>query len=516
MAHLLLILGDQLSESLASLQAADRDQDHILMAEVDHEARYVRHHPQKIALIFSAMRHFAQQLKNQGWTVHYVHYAPPETGAPQTLLSVIEAQLQCMDYEALWVTHCGEYRLQSEISHHWTSRLGISVTCFEDDRFVAPLAQFRDWAQERKTLRMEYFYRLMRRQTGLLMTDDGQPEGGQWNWDADNRRAWKGKTRSQYPLPEPLVFQRDEIDQAVLDLVASQFDHPGQLQPFQWATTRADALRALDHFMAYRLPHFGDFQDAMASGEPQLFHSLLSPYLNCGLLTPMEVCEAAESAYREGRVPLNAAEGFIRQIIGWREYVRGLYWLMAPDYSELNHFNAQAPLPDYFWHGRTSMRCLQAALTQTLETAYAHHIQRLMVIGNFALLSGLSPQAVCDWYLAVYIDAYEWVELPNTLGMALHADGGVLGSKPYAASGRYIQKMSDYCRDCQYQVNTATASDSCPFNSLYWHFLERHRDQLIDNPRMTMMYRQFDKMAPSKRQALLDRGQTCLDQLATL
>ena len=279
---------------------------------------------------------------------------------------------------------------------------------------------------------------------------------------------------------------------------------------------RQQALEALAHFVRFRLPYFGDYQDAMAKDQHQLFHSLLSPYINCGLLLPLEVCQAALKAYEDNHVPLNAAEGFIRQIIGWREYVRGIYWLNMPQYAHLNKLGNTRDLPRYYWDSDTKMACMSDAFKTTFDHAYAHHIQRLMVTGNFALIAGIKPEDVCDWYLAVYADAYDWVELPNTLGMVMHADGGYLGSKPYAASGNYIHKMSNYCSGCHYSVKTSTEHDSCPFNSLYWHFIQRHKEQFNGNPRMTMIYRSFEKMDSGKQQAILNRAEYLLSHIDEL
>ena len=510
-----IILGDQLSLSLPTLRGLDPKHDRILMAEVRQEATYVQHHKQKIALLFSAMRHFAHSLQQAGWEVEYVYYSP---SGPASLQQAIARSLQQQPATDLVLTRCGEYRLQQMIDQQWPQQLNLPVTVYEDDRFIASPAEFAHWAQNRKQLRMEYFYRDMRRKTGLLM-EAGQPLGGQWNFDQENRSAYKGEV----PLPPPLTFEHDDIDQQVLHLVDQEFpDHPGDTATFCWGTTRAQARQALKHFIRHRLPHFGRYQDAMVSsqslgaGSDTLFHSLLSPYLNCGLLTPMEVCQAAAQAYQEGGVLIAAAEGFIRQIIGWREFVRGIYWHYMPDYAGQNALNNTRDLPAMYWHGNTRMHCMQEALRNTFSHAYAHHIQRLMVTGNFALLTGVEPRQICDWYLAVYADAYDWVELPNTLGMVMHADNGLLGSKPYCASGRYIDRQSDYCRHCHYDVKSAEQENSCPFNSLYWHFLDRHRAVFSRNPRMTMMYRSFERMTSEKQQAVLQRAEFCLAQLDQL
>ena len=348
--------------------------------------------------------------------------------------------------------------------------------------------------------------------TGLLM-DGEQPAGGQWNFDHDNRAPPPGALG----LPQPVRFAPDAITRDVLDLVARRFpDHFGDLEPFWFATTRSDARAAFDHFLRHGLRDFGRYQDAMLSGHRFLCHAVVSIYLNLGLLDPLEMCRAVEEEWRAGRVPLNSAEGFIRQIIGWREFVRGIYWHYMPDYAGQNALNNTRDLPAMYWHGNTRMHCMQEALRNTFSHAYAHHIQRLMVTGNFALLTGVEPRQICDWYLAVYADAYDWVELPNTLGMVMHADNGLLGSKPYCASGRYIDRQSDYCRHCHYDVKSAEQENSCPFNSLYWHFLDRHRAVFSRNPRMTMMYRSFERMTSEKQQAVLQRAEFCLAQLDQL
>ncbi|MZR64292.1 cryptochrome/photolyase family protein [Alcanivorax sp. DP30] len=496
-----LILGDQLSLSLPTLSALNQKCDRLVMAEVADEAIYVKHHKQKIAFIFSAMRHFAGDLEKAGWQVDYYRYGEHDFGDFTSLITE-----QYADAEEVVVTHCGEYRLQQCIDHDWPQKSGVPVRCLDDTRFLCTPDFFQQWASGKKQLRMEFFYREMRRHTGLLMEGD-EPAGGQWNYDSNNRQPYKGKT----PLPPVLAFERDAIDQQVLSLVADQFpDHIGSLDDFQWGTTREQAQQALDHFIEHRLPHFGDYQDAMVTGEDTLFHSLLSPYINIGLLDPMAVCQAAEQAYYAGDAPLNAVEGFIRQIIGWREYVRGIYWLLMPDYAQENRLGNTRKLPAYYWTGETKMHCMAECFRNTLDHAYAHHIQRLMVTGNFALLLGVLPEAICQWYLKVYADAFDWVELPNTLGMVMHADGGYLGSKPYAASGSYINRMSDYCKHCQYNVKTSTEEDSCPFNSLYWHFVHRHRQQFAGNHRMRMIYRNMERMDSTKVDAMLARAELLL------
>ncbi|MEL7452660.1 MAG: cryptochrome/photolyase family protein, partial [Pseudomonadota bacterium] len=353
------------------------------------------------------------------------------------------------------------------------------------------------------------FYRDMRRKTGLLMDGD-KPVGGQWNFDSENRKPAKGDLF----MPVPHRTKPDEMTEAVIKLVDKRFgDHFGDLDPFWYAVTHADAETAFTHFLDTGLSSFGDYQDAMLEGEKFLYHAIISLYLNIGLLDPLDVCRRVEREYQEGRAPINAVEGFIRQIIGWREYVRGIYWANMPGYDDRNFLDAKRPLPAFYWTGQTDMACIRAAVTQTREEAYAHHIQRLMVTGNFALISGINPREVHEWYLAVYADAYEWVELPNTLGMSQFADGGLLGSKPYASSGNYINKMSDHCSACRYSVSKKTGPDACPFNPLYWDFLVRNEGVLRGNPRMAQMYRTWDRMGDQKKQDYLDSAKAILDAL---
>ena len=495
MGALLLITGDQLSAQLASLKAADRHTDRVLMVEVAAEARSVRHHPKKLVFIFSAMRHFAKQLQEDGWQLDYVQLDDPDNS--QSFDGEIQRALARHHPDRLLVTAASEWRVLEKMLH-WRDELDIPVEILEDDRFLCSTARFESWASGRKQLRMEYFYREMRRDWQIMLEGD-KPAGGKWNYDSENRKPPRGGLDIP-PVPE---IAPDAITAEVIAMVAAHFaDHPGQLDGFCFATTHAEAERHLAHFITHRLADFGDWQDAMLADQPFMFHALIGLYLNIGLLAPLDCIKQAEQAWQEGRVAINAAEGFIRQILGWREYVRGLYWLSMPGYADLNHLGAERPLPDFFWTGQTDMRCLSVTIRQTLENAYAHHIQRLMVTGNFALLAGLAPPQVNDWYLAVYADAFEWVELPNVSGMALYADGGTLASKPYAASGAYINRMSDYCRGCAYSPAEKLAENACPFNYLYWDFIARHEDKWQGNARMGLIARSWQKMDADTQKAL--------------
>jgi deoxyribodipyrimidine photolyase-related protein len=500
------ILGDQLSRSISALDGLDPEHDVVLMAEVRQEATYVPHHPQKIALVLAAMRHFARILREDGIQVDYVTL---DDGANSGSLSgELGRAIERHGIDRVIVTEPGEWRVLEDM-RTWPGRYGVSLGIRPDTRFLCPLDDFATWAEGRKSLRMEFFYREMRRRTGWLMDGD-KPVGGRWNYDAENRKALP---RDLQP-PQRLRFEPDSQTREVLGLVGDHFgDHFGSLDGFGWPVTREQALAGLQHFVSDALPRFGDYQDAMKSGEDFLFHSLLSPSLNIGLLEPREVCEAALAAWGDGAAPLAATEGFLRQVLGWREFVRGLYWTYMPSYAESNFLEARQQLPDFYWSGDTPMNCLHEAICSTRRNAYAHHIQRLMVTGNFALLTGLSPPAVEAWYLAVYADAFEWVELPNTHGMALFADGGVMASKPYAASGAYIDRMSDYCRRCSYDPKQKLGDGACPFNYLYWHFLIRNEDRLRGNPRMGLAYRNLDRMPPVQRQEITAQAECFLTGL---
>ncbi len=504
MKTLLLILGDQLSRSLSSLGASSREDTIVLMAEVQEEATYAAHHKKKIAFIFSAMRHFAEELQDDGWRVDYVKLDDP--GNSGSFTGEVKRALARRQPQHVVLTEPGEWRV-AEMVHGWEAAFGVPVRILTDSRFLASHDEFERWAAGKKQLRMEFFYREMRRSTGLLM-DGGEPEGGRWNFDAENRKS----ASSGLCMPEVPSFEPDRITREVLDLVGTRFgNHFGDLEPFWFAVTRSDAECAFAHFLEHALPRFGDYQDAMLAREKFLYHSVASLYLNIGFLDPLAMCRRAEAEYRAGRAPLNAVEGFIRQIIGWREYVRGIYWLKMPGYQKLNFLEARRPLPDFYWGAETSMACVRACVAQTREEAYAHHIQRLMVTGNFALLAGIDPYEVHEWYLAVYADAYEWVELPNTLGMSLFGDGGLLGSKPYAASGNYINKMSDYCRGCAYDVKLRTGPKACPFNYLYWDFLVRNRQKLGRNQRLKQAYRAIDAMSDVKKAEIRASAASFLD-----
>ena len=508
MTTLIPILGDQLSPTLSALDGADKKRTVVLMMEVDEETSYVRHHKAKIALILSAMRHHAERLRAEGWTVDYVPLDHPDNSGSFT--SEVARAIDRHAPRQIVATEPGEWRVLAAMQA-WADKFAVPVDLREDSRFICTHAEFDTWAAARKQLRMEFFYRDMRRKTSLLLDAEGKPEGGEWNFDSENR---KPPPNEPLLIPQPLRFAPDAITREVLELVAARFgNHPGSLDDFAFATTAADALAQQAHFIRHALGRFGDYQDAMLTDQPFLWHSILSPYINCGLLDPLALCQAVETAFHKGKVPINAAEGFIRQIIGWREYVRGIYWREGPDYAQRNALDARRPLPGFYYDGQTDMHCMRQAIGQTMRHAYAHHIQRLMITGNFALIAGIDPHAVHQWYLEVYADAYEWVELPNTLGMSQFADGGLLASKPYASSGNYINTMSDYCGKCRYDVKAKTGPKACPFNLLYWDFLDRNEAVLGKNQRLAMPYRNWSKRAEADKQAIRADAARFLDTL---
>ncbi len=503
---LIPVFADQLSPNLSALRRADRTRDRVLMVEVAEEANRVAHHSKKLAFLFSAMRHHADALRRDGWEVDYVRLDDPDNSG--AFSGELARAIARHHPSRIALTEPGEWRVL-DMARQWPGLFSMPVHVAEDDRFLCSREEFEHWAGGRRQLRMEYFYREMRKKTGLLM-DGNRPEGGRWNFDAENR---KPADRDLF-MPKPLQIEPDATTRDVLDMVRRLFpDRFGAIEPFGMAVTRDEAERALAHFISVALAGFGDHQDAMLTGERYLYHSFLSAYLNAGLLDPLDICRRVEEAWRDGAVPLNSAEGYIRQIIGWREFVRRIYWLRMPEYANGNFLEARRPLPDFYWNAETDMACIREVVTQTREDAYAHHIQRLMVTGNFALLVGVAPHEVHEWYLAVYSDAFEWVEMPNTLGMSQFADGGVLASKPYAASGNYINRMSDYCSNCRYDVKDRTGPDACPFNPLYWDFLERNREKLGRIPRLAQVYRTWDRMPDETRRAYRTRARDVFARL---
>ncbi len=494
--HLVLVLGDQLDRRSSALEDLDPARDRILMVEAPGEAARVWSSKPRIAVFLAAMRHFARELSSQGLPVDYLALGSHPHATIEAALADALARLAPQRVVAV---EPGEWRLErslGQVAHE----AGVPLAWREDRHFLVSRREFAAWARGYRQLRLESFYRGMRRRTGVLM-EGREPAGGRWNFDAQNRESF-GREGPTGVVPPP-SFPPDAVTREAIAAVERHFpDHPGSLERFDWPVTRTDARAALEAFVRERLPGFGRHQDAMWSGQPVLNHSLLSAAMNLKLLDPREVIEAAEREYREGRAGLESVEGFIRQVLGWREFIRGLYWLDMPGMAEANHFGHRRPLPAWYWTGETRMNCMREAVGQTLRTGYAHHIQRLMVTGQFALLAEVDPKAVAGWYLAVYADAVEWAELPNVAGMALYANGGRFTSKPYVASGAYIDRMSDYCRGCPYRPKVAAGPGACPVTTLYWHFLARHEDEFAAHPRTALMIRNLRRLSPGEREAI--------------
>lgn len=499
---LILVLGDQLALDHPALADADPAQDAVLLIEAPGEATHVWNHKARIVLFLAAMRHHGAALRAAGWPVHHVALDDPAHADTPTLTGRLTTLLRQLRPARLRALEAGAWRLAREIEAVSLAQ-GVPLTWMHDPHFLCGRAEFAKWARGKRELRMEWFYRWMRQQHGVLLDAAGQPEGGRWNFDEDNRAAYPREGPGT--IPPPAHFPTDAITREVIDLVETRFaDHPGSLAHFGWPVTRDQALQALDTFVRSRLVGFGRHQDAMWEQTPFGWHSLLSVALNLHLLHPREVIAAAEAAYRRGQADLASVEGFIRQVLGWREFIRGVYWLDMPHLAEANHLGAEQDLPDFFWTGETDMACLRDAIGQTLAHGYAHHIQRLMVLGLYCLLAGVRPQAVSDWFLAVYVDAVEWVELPNVAGMALYANGGRFTSKPYAASGAYIQRMSNHCRNCRYDPKQRTGPQACPFTTLYWDFLARHEDELAASPRTALMVRNLQRLGEEQKRAVAE------------
>jgi len=501
------IFGDQLSLNLSSLRHFDKNRDVILMCEVAEEASYVWHHPKKIALIFSSMRHFALELQGLGYEVDYIKLDDEKNSG--SFDGELQRAILRHNPQKIIITEPSEYRVLDQVLK-WQELHKIPVEIFDDERFLCSKIEFRKWAKNKKELRLEFFYREMRKKYKILVDADLKPLEGRWNFDTENRKTPKSGMKS----PKRISHKKDNITLEVIDLVTKKFpENFGNLLPFHFAVTSKQALIEAQHFIDELLPNFGDYQDAMVKDESYLYHSLLSCYINIGLLDPLEICKMAESSYHQGKAPINAVEGFIRQILGWREYVRGIYWLYMPQYLENNFFNATRALPEFYWGKKTEMFCLKEVVNQTRIHSYSHHIQRLMITGNFALLAGLNPKKVHEWYLAVYADAFDWVEVPNTIGMALHADGGIMATKPYAASARYISKMSNFCKSCKFDPDEIIGENACPFNSLYWNFMKQNESKLKSNQRLKFVYPTWYKMKEEKREEILKTAKKYLEKL---
>jgi deoxyribodipyrimidine photolyase-related protein len=502
--NLVLVLGDQLDVNAAAFDDFDAARDAVWMAEVAEESTHVWSSKPRAALFLAAMRHFAQTLRAAGHSLHYTALDAADNRG--SLQSQLQSDIERLRPDRLVMTAPGDWRVLQAIKTVAEAH-GLPLEIREDRHFYCSVREFAVHARGRKSLRMEYFYREMRKRHGVLMggAAGDEPEGGQWNFDAENREAFGAAGPGA--VPPRAAFAPDSITREVIALVEARFaNHPGRLDSFAWPVTREQALVALQRFIVERLPLFGRYQDAMWPGDPWLYHSHLAAALNLKLLNPREVVAAAVAAYHAGAAPLPGVEGFVRQILGWREYVRGIYWTRMPGYAELNALDAQEDLPAWYWTAATDMACLRDALSQTLSHGYANHIQRLMVTGLYALMLGVQPQQVHAWYLAVYVDAVEWVELPNTLGMSQYADGGLMASKPYVATGKYIQRMSPHCQDCRYDPGQRSGDTACPFTTLYWDFLMRHEARLAPNPRMSLQVKNVARLSDSQIQAIRERA----------
>ena len=506
--RLVLILGDQLDLQSSVLRDFDQKTDEIIMVESSNEAQYVWTHKAKIALFLSAMRHFAQKLRELNFPLIYIQ----ESSLP--MIDVLRQEMLRKKVTHLVCIEPGEWRIRQSIEA-LAVELKVDLQIREDEHFYCTPQEFKDWVADKKEIRLEYFYRLMRKRHNILLDSDGNPEGSQWNFDQDNRKPYPKKGPGM--MDPPAAFAVNDITKGVLDYVRATYqDHPGSLDDFNWPVTREQALEALECFVEYRLRNFGTYQDAMWTDTPFGWHSILSSSLNLKLINPREVIGSVLRAWKKYSLELSSIEGFIRQILGWREFVRGMYYLDMPQMALDNFYDHQRALPKWYWSGDTGMACMKDAIGQTMRYGYAHHIQRLMVTGNFALLAEILPSAVCEWYLAVYVDAIEWVELPNTAGMALFANGGRFTSKPYIASGAYIKRMSNYCNQCKYKPEVRFGDSACPVTTLYWNFLINHRQQFEKSPRTRLMTANLKKISDGDQAAIQEHAKKLLNHLDDL
>jgi deoxyribodipyrimidine photolyase-related protein len=492
MRNLVLVLGDQLDHRSTAFSGFDPSRDAVWMAEVQEEATHVWCHKLRIAFFFSAMRHFRTELSKRGCEVHYHELtADPSRDRGRNFAEVLRDSVRDLRPEKLILMSPGDYRVLSSIRKE-ADALGLKLDLRPDKHFYCDIDEFRDYAGGKKELRLELFYRHMRKKHAVLLEDHGAPVGGKWNFDAENRHSFG--QRGPGRVPRPIGFHPDRMTAEVVRMVQTRFwEHPGSLDHFELPVTRGQAQAMLDDFTSNRLARFGTFEDAMWSDEPFLFHSRLSAALNTKLLNPRECVEAVIRAYDSARATINNVEGFVRQVLGWREYIRGIYWLHMPGYAEMNFMGHQLDVPSFFWDGDTEMECVRQTLRHVLDHGYSHHIHRLMVLGNLALLLGVHPRKFHEWHMAMYVDAVDWVSLPNTLGMSQYGDGGIVGSKPYCATGRYVDRMSNFCRRCRLDPVRSTGENACPFTTLYWDFLDRHHERLKDNLRLRFQIRSIER-----------------------
>ncbi len=509
MSRTIWILGDQLTHQHSGLATSNPKTDRVIMIESRARATHLNYHKVKLAMTFSAMRHFAAELHESGWTVDY-----HELGETPDFLSAFKRRLASTKPSGLVMMEPNNF-FEKEAIRKITGKLDLEVHFTPPVQFLRSREDFLSWAKGKKRLLMETHYRDMRQRLGILMDSRGEPESGTWNLDAENRKTFSDWKRDGKPLPQasqPLCH--DDVTKQVIADVEKWFPNaPGEAARLWLPVSRTEALQWLDHFIQHRLQHFGIYEDMMVSGQPELFHSTLSAPINLGLLSPLECVEAVVKAWKAGGAPLNSVEGFVRQIIGWREFVNGVYWLKMPEYAHSNGLNATRDLPDFFYSGETKMNCLRTVIAETRDTAYNHHIQRLMILGNFFLLAGIEPAQALRWFTEMYIDSEEWVMAANVLGMSLHADGGFMATKPYAASAAYIAKMSNYCEDCQYRPTVKFGPSACPYNLLYWDFYDRHSKRFASNPRTSMMVKSWQKRSEEDRKAITTEAKKFLNDL---
>ncbi|WP_074724021.1 cryptochrome/photolyase family protein [Flavobacterium frigoris] len=505
-----LVLGDQLNSNHSWFKAVDDSVTYVMM-EIRTETDYASHHIQKVVGIFSAMRSFSKELKLNKHNIIYINLV--DVNNLQSFENNIENLISKHNFTHFEYQLPDEFRVDEALKN-LCKVIAISSSIADSEHFFTTRNELEHFFEGKKTFVMENFYRMLRKKHNVLM-EGNQPLTGKWNYDSDNR---KKLPKNHKPTP-PLVFN-NTVSEVLDEINKTDIKTIGNIDAvnFVWPINREQSLQLLDFFLVECLPLFGSYQDAMSSNEWSLYHSRLSFSMNLKMISPQEVIDKAikEWESRPNEIEYNQLEGFVRQIIGWREYMRGIYWLKMPEYASMNFFNNQEKLPDWFWTGNTKMNCLKDAINQSLNFAYAHHIQRLMITGNFALLAGIHPDELDAWYLGIYIDAIEWVEITNTRGMSQFADGGIVGTKPYVSSASYINKMSHYCGSCFYNKQLKTGEKACPFNSLYWNFYDKNEDKLAKNPRIGMMYNVWKKMEPEAKAALLEQADYYLKKINEL
>lgn len=505
-----LILGDQLNSNHSWFKSVDDSVVYVMM-EVRSETDYVQHHIQKIVGIFASMRFFATELQSNKHQVIYIKLH--DENNHQSFDKNIEKLISDYKFTHFEYQLSDEYRVDLDLKELCQS-ISISSSVVDSEHFFTSRTELGDFFEGKKTFLMESFYRMLRKKHNVLM-EGNNPLTGKWNYDSENRK----KLPKNHKPTSPLVFKND-VSEIVNQLQKTDVKIIGTIDAsnFVWPINRKQSLQLLDFFATHCLELFGSYQDAMTPNEWSLYHARISFSMNVKMISPQEVIERviAEWESRSEEIEYNQLEGFVRQIIGWREYMRGIYWNKMPEFADMNFFNNQEKLPDWFWTGKTKMNCLKDSINQSLNFAYAHHIQRLMVTGNFALLAGVHPDEVDAWYLGIYIDAFQWVEITNTRGMSQFADGGIVGTKPYVSSASYIDKMSHYCGSCFYKKSIKVGDKACPFNSLYWNFYDKNEDKLAKNPRIGMMYTVWRKMKPDDKTALLQQADYYLKNINEL